>query len=358
MNKKNYTVEDLLNDNSFISYIMDHDSPDGREWRVRLAQTPDLVSTANEAAEVIQSLKYQDLSFTRHEAEQIWNRIDRLTSDTHQVQMGWKLRDWVKVAAVLIPIVVSIFWLISNFQKNEGPVEMVETTITKDCPNGRKMQVTLPDGSTVKLNSGSRLTYKSSFDKDLRAVWLEGEAFFDVKRNTDKPFVIISGNIRTQVLGTSFNVKSYGEEGLVDVAVLSGLVSVSRFNESEPDRLQWDNISGVVLNPSELVSYNINEDKFSEIVEVDTDEILAWKSGILVFERATFEEIVKKLERWYGVEFEIDKSVEITDGFTGRFDNQSLRRVLEGIGYTSKFDFKIEGKKIKIMEVQKTKAPG
>ncbi|MEQ9303312.1 MAG: hypothetical protein RJQ14_05295, partial [Marinoscillum sp.] len=169
MNKEKYTVEDLLNDSSFISYILDNDSPDGREWSVRLDQTPDLQNTANEAAEVIQSLKYQDLSFSRREEEQIWNRIDRLTSETPQVQMSWKFGDWVKVAAVLIPIVISTFWLISNFQLNERPVEIVESVITKDCPNGRKMQVTLPDGSTVKLNSGSRLTYKSTFDKGIRA---------------------------------------------------------------------------------------------------------------------------------------------------------------------------------------------
>lgn len=352
MNNKNYTVEELILDDSFISYVLGSGDTDREKWDKLVSDSPELQSSFNEASDIIKAFKYQDLSFSESENAKIWNRIEIRTEISESQQKHKRLPMWLKVAAALIPIIMSSLWIFDNLQQTTVNKEVSGTMVVKDCLNGRKMTVTLPDGSTVKLNSGTRISYNSIFEGDVRSVWLEGEAFFDVKRNPEKPFIIISGNIRTQVLGTSFNVKSYQEEGVVDVAVASGLVSVSRFDENEPDKLQWDNISGVVLNPDELVSYDIENDKFSDIVQVRTDEYLAWKSGILVFKRAPFVEIVSRLERWYGVEFEIEESIEIPDGFTGSFDNKSLRRVLEGISYTSKFDFEIDGKKVIISKVK------
>ncbi|MEP4532139.1 MAG: FecR domain-containing protein [Cyclobacteriaceae bacterium] len=352
MNNKNYTVDELLLDDSFISYVLENKDSDTSKWETLLSDKPQLESNFVEAAEIIKSLKYQDLSFSESENAKIWNRIEIRTEISASQQKNKTLPMWLKVAAALIPIIVSSIWVLGYFQETKVSQEISSSMVVKDCLNGRKMTVTLPDGSTVKMNSGTRISYNSRFEGDVRSVWLDGEAFFDVKRNPEKPFIIISGNIRTQVLGTSFNVKSYEEEGVVDVVVASGLVSVSRFDHNKPDKLQWDNISGVVLNPDELVSYDVENDKFSSIVQVSTDEYLAWKSGILVFKRAPFVEIVSRLERWYGVEFEMEDSIEIPDGFTGRFDNKSLRRVLEGISYTSKFDFEIEGKKVKISKVK------
>ncbi|REE00089.1 FecR family protein [Marinoscillum furvescens] len=352
MDNKKYTVEELLNDDSFIAFLMDAESPEGMEWKNRIADNEELAGEVAEARAVVDSLNYQDLSFSKAEEDQLWDKIAARTVDSSTTEIeksgaSWK---WLKIAAALIPIVMASLWLIDQFQADDPVEQLSEVMISKECLYGRKMIVTLPDGSTVKLNSGSTISYYQDFERDVRSVWLQGEAFFDVKRNPDKPFVIISGNIRTQVLGTSFNIKSYEGEGKVDVTVASGLVSVSRYDKSQSDDLQWDNISGVVLNPSELVSYDKEVDEFSEIQTVDTDEILAWKSGVLVFKKAPFDEIVTRLERWYGVEFEMEESISIPDGFTGRFDNKSLRRVLEGISYTSKFDFEIEGKKVKIMK--------
>lgn len=353
MDNKKYTVEELLNDDSFIAYLMDAESPEGSKWKDRIANNEELAGEVVEARSVVDSLKYQDLSFTKAEENQLWDKIEKRTANTLETKEQTTVSSfkWLKIAAALIPVLMASLWLIDQIGLPSDPVEQLsDVMVSKECLYGRKMTVTLPDGSTVKLNSGSRISYYQDFERDIRSVWLQGEAFFDVKRNPDKPFIIISGNIRTQVLGTSFNIKSFEKEGKVDVTVASGLVSVSRYDESEPDNLQWDNISGVVLNPSELVSYDKSKDQFSEIKTVNTEEILAWKSGILVFKKAPFQEIVSRLERWYGVEFEVEESITIPDGFTGRFDNKSLRRVLEGISYTSKFEFEIEGKKVKIMK--------
>jgi ferric-dicitrate binding protein FerR (iron transport regulator) len=214
---------------------------------------------------------------------------------------------------------------------------MFPAIVSKSNPRGQKSLITLPDGSRVKLNAESYLEYPQDFAQS-REIKLVGEAFFEVVRDTLHPFVVTSGEVQVRVLGTSFNVQAFPFEEDMTVAVASGAVMVEKKSQENGRQMSH-------LQPREMVKVNHKTGAF-EKTSFDPDELLAWKDGMLVFYKASFDEIVQKLERWYGVDFIIRRDNPITEGFTGRYDNPSLEVVLEGMSFSSDFTFQIEGDKV------------
>ncbi|WKN30650.1 DUF4974 domain-containing protein [Porifericola rhodea] len=246
---------------------------------------------------------------------------------------------WLRVAAILCLVLGTtflVYWneirLTAHTKTEQQPAVM----ITKSNPRGQKSNLRLPDGTQVKLNADSYLEYASDF-AEAREVKLVGEAFFDVVSDSLKPFVVNAGDVQVKVLGTSFNVQAFPFEEVMTVAVASGSVMVARQNEKQSESSQ--------LKPMEMLKVNHKTGTF-EKGKFKTQDLLAWKDGVLVFHQATFEEIIHKLKRWYGVDFIIQRKTPITDGFTGRYNNTSLEVVLEGMSFSSDFTYRIEGKKV------------
>ena len=169
---------------------------------------------------------------------------------------------------------------------------------------------------------------------------LEGEAFFEVARDPSRPFTITSGNLKTKVLGTSFNVKAYAASNAIKVAVASGKVAVAS------DALNG-NGNELTLLPNEMAVYSKISDELT-ITTFDKLDELAWKDGVLAFKNRDINQITKELARWYGVTFVLDKKLNYDKDYTGAFDNKSLREVLEGISFVFNFQFKIDNKVVTI----------
>ena len=225
-----------------------------------------------------------------------------------------------------IPIAASIVLLISvsigSYFYTHSDIKIESTAIikniTKETLWGQKMSVTLPDGSTVKLNVGSKLTFPETFSDSLRLVKLEGEAFFDVVKNPDKPFIIQSGDLKTTVFGTTFNIDAYSDEKDIKVTLATGKVSI------EVDGKK------AMLIPSEQVIFNKKE---GEIItrKVNVNRYLDWKNGVLHFENVSLGEAANKLEKWYNVVIEFENEDLKKCMFTGTFKNEELTTVLESI---------------------------
>ncbi|MDF9796946.1 transmembrane sensor [Catalinimonas alkaloidigena] len=258
---------------------------------------------------------------------------------SHNNQPASFRRYWFSAAAVLLLCLgtaLFFFWqATTDLPEAETLVEnnSVER-ITKSNSRGQKSIIHLPDGSEVRLNAESYLEYTKDF-KTSREIKLVGEAFFDVARDTTHPFTVTTGDIKVKVLGTSFNVRAFPYDEEMSVAVASGVVEVEKKENRKQRRLSQ-------LHPLEMVVVNHKRGDF-EVSSFDPDKILAWKEGVLVFQKESFEEIIHKLERWYGVDFIIKRSMPVTDGFTGRYNNPSLKVVLEGMSYSSDFTYTIEG---------------
>lgn len=236
---------------------------------------------------------------------------------------------YMKVAAVAL-IVATLSFVLYQTKKESHATLSAITMVEKIAPVGRKMSTKLPDGSTVVLNAGSKISYPDSFDGNVREIELSGEAFFNVRHNPKKPFhVIFSGDV-VKVLGTSFNIRAYEEDGSVSVAVATGKVSYTISGmESE-----------MVLAPDEMATYDIRLKQLTK-QKVDRLEMFGWKDKILYFKNKPFDQIVIELERWYGVKIEVKKDFTRKGTFSGQFRDKPLTEVLTGLSYLYEFDFNI-----------------
>lgn len=225
-------------------------------------------------------------------------------------------------------------------QKN-GVDKKEESNIVR-VPYGKKLSVTLQDGSVVMLNSGSTLTYPSSFaGMEKREVYLKGEAFFKVTKNPERPFIVSTDHMYTQVFGTVFNVSAYEEDTMVEVVLVEGSVGVGKTEESTFQNLQ-------MLKPSQKASNVSSVDNVFLIENVDVTPYISWTKGVLSFENTSMTEIIKRLQRQYNIQI-INQYGELGERrFTGMFDVEDIDHVLRTIQAHTHFSYKKEGKIITI----------
>ncbi|HMO38139.1 MAG TPA: FecR domain-containing protein [Saprospiraceae bacterium] len=214
---------------------------------------------------------------------------------------------WAGVAAALL--LTFFAW---QYFKAPAPVTTVVVESATQEPR------TLPDGSVVWLNKGSQLSYLSDFEKDTRIVTLTGEAFFEVKKDTKRPFVVKTGTIQTRVLGTAFNVKAYGQDDLVEVALVSGQVQVEALRA-------MDTIENLVtLAPGEQFKYDLQQHNY-ELQVFENDRPYAWRNGIIYFDGADVREVAQTLERWYDVRFTLHNDILMSSELVSRYDTKRFR---------------------------------
>jgi transmembrane sensor len=230
-----------------------------------------------------------------------------------------------RVAAVLFFVIGSTaLFILAFYPFSEEEITM---TTVSTLPGERKT-VTLADGSVVRLNAGATLSYPQAFNDTVRKVSISGEAFFTVTRDQRKPFIVESGKIKTRVLGTSFNIVSYGDSASVTVA--TGKVHVSSSAES------------AFLSPSEKVTYN--NSSLSKSACSLQDE-LAWMDNRIVFRNTSMTNAIATLERWYGVTIYGGESFRRCT-INGTFENKSLTHILETLRFTTGITSRVNGKEI------------
>ncbi len=204
-----------------------------------------------------------------------------------------------------------------------------------ETPVGGKYQVNLPDGSKVWLNSTSSLRFPALFIGKTREVELSGEAFFDVAKNTEKPFKVITKDQIVEVLGTQFNINSYSDEKDIKTTLIEGSVKI----------IYKDKV--VLLNPGQ--QFQPVESKV-KVVDADTEEVIAWKNGYFLFKNEDIQSIMRKISRWYNVE--VSYSGAIPDvGFGGNISrSKDISEVLNVLQLTNAVHFKVEGRRITVMQ--------
>lgn len=216
---------------------------------------------------------------------------------------------------------------------NKNSREIVYNTIT--TPNGGQYQLELPDGSLVWLNATSSIHFPTSFAGKERRVEITGEAYFEIAKNRDMPFIVTVNNAEVQVLGTHFNVNAYNDEENVKTTLLEGSVKF----------VSGDNIN--MLKPGQQ-SQLTNNGLIKLVSNVDVEEVVAWKNGMFDFENAGIETVMRQLARWYDVEIEYNGKTD--DLFIAEMRrNIKLSDALKALELTGKVKFDIQGKKIIVM---------
>lgn len=243
-----------------------------------------------------------------------------LTKTKNRISFNDKKR-WLvgirQIAAILI-LSVTINILYNYITSSESAKTVYQDISTA---YGTQTSFILADGTKVWLNSGSHLHFPVSFSNmNERKIELDGEAFFEVAKNKDKPFIVNAKELNVKVTGTSFNVSAYNDAPDIVVALKEGKVSLLRSNSQ--------NNEIVSLVPMEVASYNRIQNKLNLRKENYFDKYTAWKEGHIVFFSDQIETVVQKLEKWYDVDIEIaDENLKKLI-FTGTFINEPLEQVL------------------------------
>ena len=192
------------------------------------------------------------------------------------------------------------------------------------------------------LNAGSKISFTKPFHADRRIVTLEGEAFFEVAKDSLRPFQVVSGELTTTALGTSFNITAYPKDDRIQVSLASGKVKVDYQQAAEKQEPEV-----YCLMPGEQLSCNKAQHMVTK-QPFDTNKVLAWKEGVIYLEHADQATVVKTLERWYGIQIKIEGQRTTAWSVTAKFDNQSLKSVLTSLSYTMGFVFEIKENQVLI----------
>ncbi|HEY9044941.1 MAG TPA: FecR domain-containing protein [Ohtaekwangia sp.] len=261
-------------------------------------------------------------------ADKHWQELRAIVTEPEKRNVV-KLYDskwWLKVAATLALVAIAIYgmttWMFS------AP----KTIYVAAAQHERKI-IILPDSSRVSLNHGSSLQYPEQFDGDERLVQLTGEAFFEVQRNVHKPFRIKTASSLTEVLGTSFLVRSYTEEKADRVSVATGKVKFSSLQNIA---------TSVLLTPGRTGTLDIQQDKITAEVVRDPN-FKAWHDKVLTFEHSQLKDILDILTRCYDTEFTVSTPAILSCRFTGTFDHASLEDILRVLEVSLEVSFTKQG---------------
>lgn len=226
---------------------------------------------------------------------------------------------------------------ISNTIKTEsGEVVMNQLIV----PYGRRSRLTLSDGTLVHVNSGSRLIFPNKFSEDKRDVFLSGEAFFEVKSETQRTFAVNllkEKELSIVATGTKFNVNSYGNDDNVTTVLTEGEVQLIQRSHNGLFSKQ----KTIVMNPGELAEWSVSQKSVRRQLKVDTETYISWIEGLLIFNGETIENITSRLEKYYNIKIFLGENINRSYKLTGKLDlNDSIEETMENLSISASADFK------------------
>ena len=269
--------------------------------------------------------------------ENFRNRVESQKEIQSTSRRGFSLSALWRYAAV-VAIIIAVGCI--SYWQGEVNVKDTFADISVEAPLGSKTKLYLPDGTLVWLNAGSRMTYSQGFGVDNRKVELEGEGYFEVKRNEKIPFFVKTKDLQLQVLGTKFNFRDYPEDHEVVVSLLEGKVGLNNLLREEKE---------AVLSPDERAVLN-KANGLLTVESVTASNASQWTDGYLFFDEELLPDIAKELERSYNVKIHIANDSLKTFRFYGNFvrREQNIQEVLEALASTEKMQYKIEERNITI----------
>ena len=246
------------------------------------------------------------------------------------------IRSWIRIAAMFIlPLITAAgVYIYMSETKSADPL-----IISVD--RGQKASVTLPDGSKAWLNSLSKLTYTGDYNKKERRLELDGEAYFEVAHNPEKPFIVQGNAISVEALGTSFGVKAYNEDVVISSILMKGKVKVTT------------PVGSTILKPNERILFDKSNQQTNKLKVTNAVDFTGWIHNELRFENESLEEIAKNIQRIYNVKiiFASDRLKKLR--YTGTVENNSLESLLNIITLTSPISFQVNKQTVMFNENQK-----
>ncbi|GHV22132.1 iron dicitrate transporter FecR [Bacteroidia bacterium] len=230
---------------------------------------------------------------------------------------------WVSnIAAILLPVVIIFGIYLYLIPQKKESFEVI-------ADKGEKASLTLAEGSLVAINSGSKIMYYNNYNRKDRFLKLEGEAYFDVKYNPEKPFIVECGDVKIRVLGTSFGIKAYENEDNISIVLKSGRIQLTTPKEE------------IEMVPDDRIEYN-KITQTTSLEKVNAGDYTDWRQNRLRFENESLETIMKTISRMHNIDIVFENPQLKNQQFTGTIDNTSIKSVLEAIKLTSLINYRLK----------------
>jgi transmembrane sensor len=278
-----------------------------------------------------------------------------MLSGTQDGRAGFKML--IRYAAVFV-MAFGLAWLI--FYRGQVPSSLNSSKANViSVPNGSKSYLTLEDGTEIWLNSGSRLTCNNFSNASVREVYLEGEAFFDVRKDRQRPFVVKTSDLKVKVLGTRFNIKSYPTEKITETVLVTGKLQIEEINAMTAGE------KIITLEPNQKATYfsesrvleleksqpeatsDLKVPAMHQIIEnVNPELYTSWKDEKLIFTNERLESLVIKMERWFNVDITLKDSLLKDFRYTGKFEKENIEQALKALKLATPLEYQIDKDKI------------
>lgn len=293
---------------------------------------------------------------------------EHLISSIENNKKGFLLknvRKTIVAGSIAVLSIAAVFFIFLNINGINSARINTGKTSEITTKNGSKSYLVLADGTKVWLNAGSKLSYDNDkYGDKLREVSLVGEAFFDVTKNPEKPFIIHTANMDIKVLGTAFNVRCYPNERKTETSLIRGRIEVTLKNRPSEKIYLKPNEKLTLLNDNIVTPAIINSKSARNLVEVpeamvtighlthlNIDSTIvetSWVENKLEFRSEAFEDVASKMEKWYGVNINIADEDLKKEHLTGSFETETVEQALLALQYTTKFRFTINKNAITI----------
>ncbi len=362
MNVEKMDIADLLADETFINYCKRTSPEDVAYWENYIKENPGrkiMVEYAREKfVQLFNALAAADMD---EQVARLQNRLD-LTEPAPVVQMEEleKRKSHVgvlfmlKISAVAAILLIAALAGIQYFDGNNNSIKN-SSVRSFVAAHGERKNIQLPDGTNVTLNGGSKIEINDNYGTLTRDVFLQGEAFFDVKHNAKLPFIVHTAAMDVKALGTAFNVKAYLNEKITETSLIRGLVEVTLKESNNQvmllrpnQKIKWEHqIENAIDNKSSIkntTAQSVPDSILKNLVITEAGDIkeICWKESKLVFEDELLADIAVLLERWYGVKIVFNDESIRNYRFTGIFEKEDLFIVLDFLKESRNFNYQVE----------------
>lgn len=334
MNFNLYQAEDFVTDESFIAYYLQTDKQALAFWENWISLHPEKLDEIYKAELLLAKLHLQ---LGEPELSEAFDKFDSFlavhdTIPTTTPTKSKKLFSYTKLAIAASLLIISS---IAVYFFNQKPITPIYLSYHNDY--GKTAVVTLEDGSKISLNSNSTLKYPQHFSNNKREVELEGEGFFEISKDKNRPFIVKTNKLNTTVLGTKFNVSAYRNTAHVSVALTEGSVAVELNDKSQK----------IVLKPTEIATIKTNA-KQLEKSTFKADQMMAWQTGAIIFENASFEEIAARLYNAYGITL-LNKTGDKHWQYSGNFTKTDYLSIVQNICFAKRINYNIDNNVITLV---------
>lgn len=332
MNRKDSRIEDLINDPSFQHWVHKTNPIDVEYWEKWIALHPERQDVIESAAQIVRGVKFKPHALPENEILEYWQQLNQRVQKEQKrpaiILRTFLAHPYTKAAAVVLLFISVAYYLF---------IQHTSEHIQYASNYAELINIDLPDGSQVTMNANSTLDFQDHWkDEEPREVWLQGEAFFEVRHKANnQPFIVHTNDVNIEVLGTEFGVNTRRQK--TQVVLNSGQVKLNSDKNQD--------VKDLIMAPGELIEVSDTEKAFTRKV-VDPEMYTAWRNNLLIFEETPIREIAKVLEDNYGYEVIIEDKNIGEKRLNGTIQADKLNILLTAIAETHQLNITQENKKI------------